>query len=64
MHTYSADCDCAVCSVDPFDDCTDESSMALEEVVPCSRCGAPHLDTYKWVYPMCLVCEKDMVPVR
>lgn len=72
MHIYSADCDCAVCSMERFDDHLDdalaESNMVPEETeleeVPCTRCGIPHVYTYKWVYPMCLDCEKDMVPVR
>ena len=58
MHIYSADCDCAVCSMERFDDHINET---LEKMVPCSRCGVPHVDTYKWLHPICMDCEKDMV---
>ena len=72
-HQYSDNCDCASC--DAFRqlkadwlDSIHQDNLIPEEVeleeVPCSRCGVPHVDTYKWVYPMCLDCEKDMVPVR
>ena len=58
MHIYSADCDCAVCSMERFDahvvealEVIAESNMIPEEVeleeVPCSRCGELHVDTYK-----------------
>lgn len=70
MHTYSDNCDCASCDAFRSDwlDGTEQSGFIPEEVeleeVPCSRCGELHMDTYKWVYPMCLDCEKDLVPVR
>lgn len=67
-HKYSDNCDCASC--DAFRDLRNmlEDNLVPQEVeldeVPCSRCGQWHVDTYKWVLPMCLDCEKDMVPVR
>ena len=72
-HKYSDNCDCASC--DAFRDLhsswldgIEQGDLVPEEVeldeVPCSRCGELHVDTYKWVLPMCLDCEKDMVPVR
>lgn len=71
-HQYSDNCDCASC--DAFRglrnmlDGTEQDNLVPEEVeldeIPCSRCGQLHIDTYKWVLPMCLDCEKDMVPVR
>ena len=63
-HQYSDNCDCASC--DAFRDLRNrlEDNLVLQEVNPCSRCGELHVDTYKWVLPMCLDCEKDMVPVR
>ncbi len=72
-HTYSDNCDCASCDAfrslrSDWLDGIEEDSLIPEEVeleeVPCSRCGAPHVDTYKWVFPVCLDCEKDLVPVR
>ena len=72
-HTYSDNCDCASCDAfrslrSDWLDGIEQGDLVPEEVeldeVPCSRCGELHVDTYKWVYPMCLSCEKDMVPVR
>lgn len=72
-HKYSINCDCASCDAhrqleSGWLDSIAQDNLIPEEVeldeVPCSRCGQLHIDTYKWVYPMCTDCEKDMVPVR
>lgn len=64
-HQYSDNCDCASC--DAFRGLRNmlEDNLVPEEVeldeVPCSRCGVPHVDTYRWLHPICMDCEKDMV---
>lgn len=68
-HKYSYECDCASChGYMSLEFGASNDNLVPEEVeldeVPCSRCGELHVDTYKWVLPMCLDCEKDMVPVR
>ena len=72
-HKYSDNCDCASCDAfreyqSNWFDGIEQGDLVPEEVeldeIPCSRCGVSHVDTYKWAYPMCLDCEKDLVPVR
>lgn len=30
------------------------------ELVKCIKCGARHVDTYKYWLPICLECEKEV----
>lgn len=71
MHIYSADCDCAVCSMERFDahvvealEVTLECDMTQEnagpKLVKCTKCGVKHKDTCRYWLPVCTRCEKDI----